>query len=86
MKKYKIELLDDVKEITVPYKDWWHHFKELADDFSELLKHNALMAAKSFKIGNMYTYRNLMDFEGKPIKFVTQTGERIDNNSIVFLN
>lgn len=81
--KTKIKIIE-VADISVIWKDWVYSFKMIAHKYG---KQNAAEAAKYLSIGNMYTYRNLIDFEGKIIKYPTQTIDAIKNHwDIIFLN
>lgn len=85
MKQALIEILE-VTDITSRWRDYIYHFKLAASRFA---KKNAKMAAENLAIGNMYTYRNLVYFEGKVIKYPIQCRETTTDyscNSITFLN
>jgi hypothetical protein len=87
MKTALIEIVD-VSDITVRWRDYIYHLKLASARFA---KKNAKMSAENLKVGNMYTYRNEVYWEGfgkcKKIKYPTQTMEEIvGHHSITFLN
>ena len=77
------EFIDTPLDISVKWRDWVYYFREIA---LQCGRKNAQMAAKGLRVGNMYTHRNLVSYEGKLIKYPTQSGEVVNSFTLTYLN